>query len=154
MRAFLPAHTGSPILLRHGYKHQGKPGCSRFADGLAHRRVTAVPDVSPAGVDTDTVMRSAVGPTGNGGAVGARCTSVTTPRTTTAAAAVTPSISAARRNRVSLGRPVPTAWRGAARRAAPILAVTAAGTSGADSASVPRWARARRTRSSPLSIAQ
>ncbi len=49
----------------HGYKHQGKPGCSRTDGGLDYGRVTTGLGVSPDDLDTDTVMRSAVGPAGN-----------------------------------------------------------------------------------------
>lgn len=91
---------------------------------------------------------SAVGPEGKRGAA-SECTNMATPTAAATTAAPIPTASATIRN--PLNRAGPTVWAGAAgaaRSAAPILAVTEAGTSGAEAASVPNSASACRTRSS------
>jgi hypothetical protein len=118
--------------------------------------VSTVFDVSGDNLFVDTVMRSAVGPAGYAGVGGALCMTIAVPMMMAAPVAPIPMITPIIRSRLRRGVVLTAceAGAGAARNAAPILAVTPAGTSGAEEASVPSRARAREICSSPLLIAQ
>jgi hypothetical protein len=117
---------------------------------LHYGGVTTALGVSGVALDTDIVIRSAVGPVGNGAVRELLCNSSV--QTISAAAAPRPTIMPIIRSRPTRGMDLAACAGGAARRASAIRAVIPGGTAGAESVSVASRPRARRTRSSPGSV--